>query len=381
MLSPESGFGQFLGMRVAHIFMSMPVGGAEDLVALLARHRTPGQEIRLVCLREPGTVGLELAASGYPLECLPWVHRKRPAPMAYFKLARWLRRERIALVHSHVYNSHVYAGWAARLAGIPFVLHHHKTHAGMRWRRRWVMKALARRAAAHLTLSDQTARDVAEAYAVPSGRIHALPNPVDRGTFHPHPEPGRLRKELGLDGHGPWIGTAASLTPPKNHPLNLEMLRQAEAQGFTGRFLLLGGGRDETALRQRASEMGLRSLTFMGPRRPLAPWLQSLDVFVLASAWEGQPMVLLQAMACGLPVIASRIEGNVDVLGPGHPGLFPLEDAAAYAGMVRDACTRADFRAALLSHQEQRLAGWPDTAAYTARLARVYASILAQPRI
>lgn len=77
-------------MRVAHIFLHMPIGGAEDLSALLLRRPPTGVEIRAVCLRDWGRMGAELRDEGLPITLLPWIHSKRFNPVAIWRLARWL---------------------------------------------------------------------------------------------------------------------------------------------------------------------------------------------------------------------------------------------------------------------------------------------------
>jgi glycosyltransferase involved in cell wall biosynthesis len=374
-LPPDRKSGDHFHMRVAHIFLSLPVGGAEDLLALLLRHPPEGVEMHVLCLRALGPVGEELRQQGYSVELLPLAPSKRPRLLAFWRLAQWLRARHIDLVHTHVYNSHVFGGIAALLAGIPFVLHHHKTFSRLRWRRRMLLRWLGRRAAHHLTLSNQTAADISSAFDIPRDRFLSLPNPIDGATFHAVADRTSLRLRLGYSPGDVLIGTAASLSSPKNHDLNLALVHNLEANGFVGHFLLFGEGPLEQELRAKALKQKLTRLDFMGSRRPLAPWLQILDLFVLASSWEGQPMVLLQAMACDLPIVASRIEGNVDVLGSDHPGLFTLGDVQDYSTKVQRVLEDPTFRERLRKYQHQRLSSWPSATAYSRRLGDLYKTL------
>lgn len=359
-------------MRVAHLFISLPIGGAEDLVALLLKTAPPGVDLRLVCLRELGPLGRELQERGIPVELLPVATGKRVGPLSLWRLARWLQRERIGLVHSHVYNSHVWAALACQLVRIPFMFHHHKTASSMRLRRRLFMRVFSAKAAAHLCLSEQTAADLTHDFSIKSEKVHVYLNPIDRSEFHPAEKPGESRRKLGLQPGGLYVGTAASLTPPKNHALTLDMLEKLRTKGCNARFLLLGEGRLRNELETQARARKLDNLTLLGAKRPVAPWMQVLDVFTLASTWEGQPMALIQAMACGLPIAATRIEGNMDVLGSDHPALFEPDDPEAYADNVMKLLADRDFRSAVLCHQERRLDSWPDPRDYWSRLMNLY---------
>lgn len=368
-------------MKVAHVFIRMPVGGAEDLVGDILRTAPKDVDMRVVCLQELGKVGESLQHQ-FPdrAHLLPWVPGKRFRPGAVLKLARWLREEGIQLVHTHVYNAHVYGLLAARRAGIPAVLHHHKTYAEMRWRRKIVLRLLSHRAAAHITLSAQTREDLCRVFGIAPEKVRVFINPVDDDTFHPAGNRKQLRSSLDLSADTLLVGTVASLTPPKNHLLNVSMTERLNELGFSGRFMAFGEGGERTRIAEAASRQKLTNFDLMGARRPIAPWMQALDVFTLGSTWEGQPMVLLQALACDLPIVASNIEGNTAVLGPDHPALFDVNDANAYAKTVWRVLNDETFRAAILAHQRRRKSELPMLRGYTTELVEFYQAIVRSAR-
>ncbi len=205
-------------------------------------------------------------------------------------------------------------------------------------------------------------------------------NPVDEETFYPAANREPLRRSLDLDADSPLVGTVASLTPPKNHLFNVAMTAKLNELGFTGRFLAFGEGGERTRIAEAISQQKLSNFDLMGARRPIAPWMQALDVFTLGSTWEGQPMVLLQALACELPIVASNIEGNAAVLGPDHPALFDVTDASAYANTVWRVLNDEVFRSSVLAHQKRRKAELPMLRDYTRDMAAFYQSILDRAR-
>lgn len=363
-------------MKVAHVFIRMPVGGAEDLVGDILRTAPAGVEIRIVCLQKLDKVG-EALQQQFPgvVELLPWVRDKRFRWSAVKQLAQSFRDQGIDIAHSHVYNAHVYAVLAARRAGIPAVMHHHKTYAEMRWRRKMVLRWLAHRATAHITLSAQTKADLCRVFGIQLEKVRVFINPVDDETFQPAADRAHLRQSMGLDPAQPLVGTVASLTPPKNHLLNVAMTAALNAQGFTGRFLAFGEGGERARITEAAQQKALTNFTLMGAQRPIAPWMQALDVFTLGSTWEGQPMALLQALACDLPIVASNIEGNAAVLGPDHPALFDVNDAQAYASTVWRVLNDARFHAQVLAHQTRRKTELPMLRDYSRELAEFYAGL------
>lgn len=360
-------------MKVMHVFISMPVGGAEDLVLSILRNAPPEARAEAVCLGQPGVAGSEAMQAGLPVHLLPVVSKKRFQPLAVVRLARWLRAQNVDLVHSHVYNAHVYAVLAARLAGIPVVMHHHKTFNRERRRRWWIMRQLAKRTAAQITLSEQTRLDLVDALKLSPETCTVVSNTVDDTVFTPVTDKKAARRLASLSEDHPWVGGIASLSPQKNHIATVRMMDILVREGCNASGVICGEGNTRSALQSEIERLQIgHRLRLAGNQRPIAPWLQAFDVLVLPSTWEGQPMVLLQAMACDIPVVASAIEGNIATLGEGHPGLFPLDDDAAYAARVR-ACLEDDaFRSAVLAHQRQQWARQPRMSDYIAALTAIY---------
>lgn len=364
-------------LKIAHLFLSMPVGGAEDLTVGLMSVMPPGCVVEPVCLRELGVVGTELQQAGRPIHLVPVAPTKRLNVPGIYRLARWLREQDFAAVHTQVYNAHVYGVLAAAHARLPAVIHHQKTFRGMRWHRRFMMKWLTRLARAQITLSGQTRDDVVRELGARAGRVLVLPNAVDTALFRPPENRAALRRSLGLAEDSFIFGTVASLTAPKNHAASLTMWSTAVANGLDARFLLCGEGLLRGELEQTAARLGITgTFTLLGNRRPVHPWMQAMDAFVLCSTWEGQPLAILQALACGLPVLASRIEGNVAVLGAQHPGLFSLERPADYAEKVLAVRRDPSFRRAILDFQRTASPSVPSVQACAATLAHLYRRVV-----
>jgi glycosyltransferase involved in cell wall biosynthesis len=338
-------------MRIAHVFISMPVGGAEDLVLSIVRG-TP--QAQAVCLKELGVAGESAAADGLAVTLLPILKGKRFSPTAVWRLSRWLRDQHIDIVHTQVYNAHVYGVLAAWLAGIASVMHHQKTFNRERRRRTLTMRLLSRLAACQITLSNQTKQDVMNALALPERKTAVLPNFVDASVFTPAQDRAALRASLGLPVDSPIIGGIASLNTQKNHSATVRMMSALLKKLPQARGLIFGEGPLRRELQKQIDELGIApQLTLAGNKRPILPWLQSLDLAVLPSTWEGQPMAILQALACGVPVICSRIEGNTAVLGSDAPGIFDLQNESEYADNVYAFFTDASYRRAVLEHQRR----------------------------
>ena len=363
-------------VKVAQIFLTLPVGGAEDLVISLFRawESAPVRQV-IVCLRSLGPLGNEMIEKGKPVELLSCAPGKRWNPVGIFRLAGWLRRNGIEVVHSHVYNSHLYAVPAARLAGLPVILHHHKTFNHDLRRKNWVVKQLSRWTSLHLCLAETTRTDLINFLKLDPAKVVVLPNGVDPAEFAPVTERAGLKRALGLPVEGKILGNVASLNRAKNQGALLPLMGRLRREIPSLQLVICGEGPLRPALEKAIGEAGLGGVVKLaGNQRPIAPWFRIFDAFVFPSTWEGQPLALLQAMAAGVPIVASRIEGNVAALGAGHPGLVDFLDEPAVVERLKAALEDEKFRREILSFQSSQFAA-SSLEHYAARLQAIYESL------
>lgn len=330
--------------KVAFVFTSMPVGGAEDFALGVGTHLAPDYEAHYVCLRELGRLGEEAKAAGRNVHCVPVFASRWITAWAVRKFAAWLREENISLVHSQTRHAHVFATKAASQLGIPCVVHQQKTLEKLPLRRGAIFRACLRRASHVVALSRQTACDLSRLYGLPADRVSVVPNGIEESVFKPSGDRRALRRELGLPSEGLLLGTVGRLHDEKSHETTIMAVAEARRQGTAVTAVFVGEGSLRNKLEHQARQSGVAdAFVFAGARRPIVPWLQVLDLFVLASVWEGQPLALLQAIACGLPVLASNIEGNTAVLGSNHPGLFPPRDHLCLTRLIVTASREPGF--------------------------------------
>ncbi len=170
------------------------------------------------------------------------------------------------------------------------------------------------------------------AAGVPPERRVAIPNGVDLARFSPGDAEARRaqRESLGL-GDAPTAVYCGRLVPEKNVDGLLAAWRSVRRHHPEARLLVVGGGPDEQALRRAAGE----GVAFLGERTDVVPVLRAADLFVLPSRTEGLSNALLEAMACGLPVVATRVGANEEVVRDGETGrLAPMGDDAALASTL-----------------------------------------------
>lgn len=363
-------------MRVAYTFVSMPVGGAEDFAAVVSRYLPAPFDPVFLCLRDLGVLGEELRRAGRKVHLVRAAPGKRWNMVGILRLARWFRRERIRLVHSQTYHSHTHVIPAARLAGVGCLLHQQKTFEPLKPHRMLMMRLLAHSSHRVAALSDTTRRDMIRAFHLKAEKTAVVPNVIDPAEFFPISDRAALRTELGIDPDTFLIGSIGSLNTVKNHPATLRVLARLRDEGVSFSAYLFGEGKERSSLESMGNDLKLDRLVLMpGNKRPLAPWMRVLDLVVHPSRSEGKSLALLQAIACRIPIIASRIEGNVAVLGDEHPGLFDLNSLEQYYSLLFRSIREPAFRNELLAAQERVLPDLPAAPRIAEELGRIYTEI------
>ena len=317
-------------MKLLHTEASRGWGGQEIRILTEARGvARRGHEVLLACDPESRILA-EAPRFGVEAVALP-IGRKRLAGVAAQR--RLLRERAFDVVNTHSSTD----TWLAALAGLgaarkpPIVRTRHISaplprNAFTRW--------LYRSATARIvTTGERLRHQVVAETGVDASRVTSIPTGIDLARFQPG-ERAAARAALGLHADGPWIGIVATLRSWKGHRYLLEAL--PPLAGGRARLLVVGDGPQREALEAQVRETGLATrVRFVGNQDDVAPWMQAMDVFCLPSyANEGVPQSLMQAMACGLPVVSTPVGSIDEIVADGTTGLLVRpQDATA----LRDA--------------------------------------------
>jgi glycosyltransferase involved in cell wall biosynthesis len=317
--------------NVVHILSSFGMGGQERVAFDLAvAQLRAGCGVTALSLAPPpdGPLAAELRAAGITVER---VARPRPGVdlRLIARLAWWLRKHRTQLVHTHNRMALIYGAPAGRLAGAAVV--HTKHGNNPKGGTRLLAGNLAARwVDAFVAVSPETAAFARKRKEVDERRLSVISNGIELGRFHPDAAArDRVRAELGIAADAWVIGTVGRIAEEKNQALLLRAL--APLLGPRARLIVAGDGPLLPALTELAAALGIAGFVhLLGVRRDVPEILNALDVFAMSSSTEGLPLVVLEAMATGLPVVSTAVGGIPTVLDEGQTGfLVAAGDEAA----------------------------------------------------
>ncbi len=271
------------------------------------------------------------------------------------RLARIMREYRPDIVHSRNWGA-IEAMPAARLSGVPVKIHSEHGYEidmleGLPKRRRLLRRCAYAAADAVFTVTEELRTYHARQAWIPVERIRVLSNGVNTSRFvRRSSEREETRQRLGLDDKSVVIGSVGRLVPIKDHTTLLKAADILIERGIPVQVLLVGSG-PELAKHQEfvaASPRLSGRVVFAGVASDVAPFLNSMDIFVLPSLSEGMSNTLLEAMASSLPVVATRVGGNPELIEDGHSGwLFEPGNVMALAAILermgRDAIVRQEI--------------------------------------
>ncbi|MGH7794185.1 MAG: glycosyltransferase [Candidatus Binatia bacterium] len=271
--------------------------------------------------------------------------------IALIKLYSLIRRERPHIVHTHTAKAGFLGRIAARLAGVPVIVHTFHGHVldgyygpFKNWLLRRIEQSLAAISDRLVTVSEQVKAELVAHGVARADRITVIPLGFDLDPFlKSNVLRGEFRREIGAGDGVRLVGIVGRLFPIKNHRLFLDAAAKIAAEN-TARFVIVGDGALRSELEQQARELGLLDrVLFTGWRRDLPRIYADLDVLAVSSDNEGTPVSAIEAMAAGCPVVATRVGGLPDLIHDSMIGrLVPPRDAEALANAVLDLLRRPD---------------------------------------
>ncbi len=324
-------------VTVCHVITQLELGGAQENTLYTVGHLRPPFRPLLVCGRG-GILDDEArrALPEPPIFVPSLVRPIRPVRdlAALLSLYRIFRRTRPRIVHTHSSKAGALGRLAARLARVPIVVHsihgygfNDRQPAPLRSFLIILERALAWITTHVIVVSRANLEQGAALGIIPRSRATLIRSGIPIGAFE---SAGRdpalrggaaLRREIGADDRAPLVGMVACLKPQKSPLTFVEVAARAATAVPSARFILAGDGELRGAVLARVESLGLRGrFHLLGWRRDIPTIMAALDVLVLTSLWEGLPKVLPEAIATGVPIVATAVDGTLDILKDGETG-------------------------------------------------------------
>ncbi len=309
-------------MKVLHLSSARGWAGGEAHVVVLGRHLAERGVATTLACRPGSPIGKAFLELGLPVIDLALGGAADLVSMA--RLARFCKREQIDVVHAHPARDYWLAVGARLLSPGPRVV---VTRHLVSKRRDPIAHALLyRRIDRVIAVSRAVGESLVRVMSVPSSKIAVIPNGIDTRRYADAAS-GRLRRELAVESTVPLVGMVGTVSPHKGQQVFLRALPRVRER-FPGCVGVIAGGDREggryiEALRAMARDLGLGdSVRFLGARPDVPEVLKDLTVFVLASVEEPFGLVLVEAMAAGVPVVATDAGGPCEIVADEETGLL-----------------------------------------------------------
>lgn len=335
-------------LRLCHVITEFDAGGAERIllrtVQRLDQQRFPSY---IVSLRPAGSLSPAAERSG--VEVVHLGMGRRPGPATIWQLARLFRKRKVDIAHAYLYDASIATRIAGRLARVPVVVT--STRASLSYLPRvawWLDRATAPWCQRIIAVSRGTAEFVIQREGIPRDKVVVIPNGVDLERFRPGGKQ-TARTDLRVASDAFVVACVGRLHPQKGHRYLLEALDAMRSRVPGLLCLMAGEGALRVALEAEVKRRGLAAVCrFLGAQDPIQPLYAAADVVVLPSLYEGMPNVVLESMAMGCPVIATAVEGSVDLVEDGVTGLLvPPADAAALERALLELASDSGRRVAM----------------------------------
>jgi glycosyltransferase involved in cell wall biosynthesis len=372
--------------RILYLIWSLDLGGAEQVIIDLVRHidRTQFQPA-VCCLNEKGRLASSLEKEGIPVVALQ--HHARSLffsfdPSIVLALCRLVRKWKIDLIHTHLFSANLWGRIAAKCTGIPVVSSEHGVDA---WR-----NPLHLTLDLVLTLVSKRVIFVSQALREFHARLNpflkrrscVIYNGIEFKKFEIDASPAEIRKTIGLDKSHTVLGIVGRVAREKAHVDFIHVVQRLtqEHAGVVG--LIVGEGELLNELKKLVNKKGIQDhIVFLGYRNDLPRIYQAMDVFVMTSLSEGFPLAVLEAMAAGVPIVATNVGGIPECVKDGEDGrLVSPGDRSAMTQAISNILTDPVLALSLAANARKRVKEHFSLEAMVRNYESLYRYILASQR-
>ena len=325
-----------MSQRILHIIPTLDRGGAEKQMTLLATGLAAADfDVQVCVLTRDGPLGELLKSAGIDYHV---VHKTWKAdPSAYLRLRRQIKRLKPDVVHTWLFAANSYGRFAARSQAVKCIIASERcVDSWKSWRELAVDRYLAKRTN-RIVANSESVREFYALHGIDPDLFLIIPNAVEKPTVDGPQKRAELISELGLPADARLIGFVGRLWPQKRVKDLIWAADLLKCVRDDTHLLIVGDGPQRWRLERYRDQADIRDrVHFLGERSDARDIISALDCLWLASAFEGQSNAVLEAMAAGVPVVATDIAGMRDLVIPGETGLLvPLGDRAEFTKQTR----------------------------------------------
>ena len=366
--------------HVLHVIDSLDLGGAQTLLLEICKNSNRERfDPEVACMHGRGVFAAEFEKAGIK------VHSLSPGkwpPLYVPNFLRLVKKLDPEILHFHLFGSNLIAKPLAFFAGKrALVVHDHCNDAGRGNPFLLLADALANRLAARVIAVSGSIRDfLINREGVAPDQIVTLSNGIDAQTFAEADDLKRVqaKSELNLPSEAFVIGGMGRLVPQKNFTLFLEVAARVLSRHPLAFFVIAGTGPEEQELKAKATALGINDrVGFLGHVNDRLALYHAFDALLMTSDFEGTPMVLLEAMSCGLPVVASAVDGIAEVCTTSRDALLVAPgDSTGFASALEWVLKEATLREELGRNARNTVLERYEIRKLTARIESLYDDIL-----
>lgn len=319
-------------MHVLHIVLGLQTGGLEKLVLSLIDQHSQSLRCTILCLDDP--TPNDSLDSRYSI--VRWQKKQGVDLSLIWRIRSLIKAQDVDVVHTHNPAPHFYGAIATRLSGKALIHTKHGRNYPDSKKRVLLNRFSASLSDRVVAVSSDARKVCTEIEGIPPAKVITILNGVNLNTYSPKKE-NLLRPWLGAQCDDPIIGIVARLSPEKNHSLLLDACAHLRSQRVLFNAVIIGDGPCRKALEERSRELNLsENVHFLGNRNDVEQLLSGMTVFTLCSLSEGVSLTLLEAMGAELPVVATDVGGNKEVVADGVTGfLVPLDPLALASSLTK----------------------------------------------
>ncbi len=308
-------------MQITH---DLAIGGLQQVVVNICRTIDRDRfDVSVLCLRELGEFVPDVERLGIPVHFLPQKENGTDY-FSFLKVARILRREKTEVIHTHNTQPFVDGTIAALLSGVKTIIHtDHARDFPDKYRYMVAEHLMSHFAYKVVGVSEHTSENLIHYEKISPKKILTIENGIDGSRFEITIDKQKKRKELGIRETGPIIGLGVRLAEQKGITYLLQATPQVIKAFPDITLVIAGDGELKEDLQKETRQLNIeQNVCFAGARLDIPDLLQLFDVYVLPSLWEGMPMVILEALAAGCPVLATDVGGVAKVIDNEVTGLL-----------------------------------------------------------